>query len=238
MLLHGYFLESNQQLHISPEQASDFAKRIAGDFNPIHDPDAKRFCVPGDLLFAWTLHKYGCSEHMHFQFDAMLGKQQALCFPETVADQWRYADQQGKSLLRIQKQGQTNVDPVQIDRFSQSYVSFSGRNFIEILVPLMREHQVMINPARPLVIYEQMQFELSQLTFQAPKLQFIKAQFDIDGKRGDLWLHFDIFDQGNCIGQGQKKMVLSGLREYVAQDVQSMVNRYNEAKHNFLTPAV
>lgn len=52
MFLSPYFLKQNQSISVSAQQASDFAKKIAQDFNPIHDVGAKRFCVPGYLLFA------------------------------------------------------------------------------------------------------------------------------------------------------------------------------------------
>jgi hypothetical protein len=48
MFLSPYFTKQDQSVFISAQQASDFAKKIAGDFNPIHDVGAKRFCVPGD----------------------------------------------------------------------------------------------------------------------------------------------------------------------------------------------
>ena len=66
MFLNDYFTESNDDIVISAQQASRFAKEVAGDFNPIHNLDAKRFCVPGDLLFSLVLAKYGLSQHMEF----------------------------------------------------------------------------------------------------------------------------------------------------------------------------
>ncbi len=52
MFLDTYYSDKNGEFSFTREQASNFAKRIAGDFNPIHDEDNKRFCVPGDLLFS------------------------------------------------------------------------------------------------------------------------------------------------------------------------------------------
>ncbi|MGL5048946.1 MAG: DUF3581 family protein, partial [Shewanella sp.] len=68
MFLAPYFLKQNQAISVSAQQASDFAKKIAQDFNPIHDVGAKRFCVPGDLLFALVLTQYGLSQSMKFGF--------------------------------------------------------------------------------------------------------------------------------------------------------------------------
>ena len=59
-------------LSFSREQASHFAKQIAGDFNPIHNVDYKRFCVPGDLLFAVMLSQFGVSPETKVSFDGMV----------------------------------------------------------------------------------------------------------------------------------------------------------------------
>ena len=50
MNLEKYYTLDGSRLSFTRQQASDFAKSVAGDFNPIHDIDSKRFCVPGDLL--------------------------------------------------------------------------------------------------------------------------------------------------------------------------------------------
>lgn len=63
MFLTPYFSTEDNQFQFTREQASHFAKKVAADFNPIHDEDNKRFCVPGDLLLLkasvaswhWTL---------------------------------------------------------------------------------------------------------------------------------------------------------------------------------------
>ena len=54
-----FLLDSAGCYEVSAEQGSRFAKEVAGDFNPIHDHDSKRFCVPGDLLFAIALSDFG-----------------------------------------------------------------------------------------------------------------------------------------------------------------------------------
>lgn len=55
-----YSVQDGRIVISAPPQASYFAKEIAGgDFNPIHDPDARRFCVPGDLLFTIVVSRFG-----------------------------------------------------------------------------------------------------------------------------------------------------------------------------------
>ncbi|MEO1880948.1 MAG: DUF3581 family protein, partial [Methylococcales bacterium] len=72
-MLKEFYSGPDDCVAITAEQGSLFAKEVAGDFNPIHDVDSKRFCVPGDLLFAIVLEKYGLSKTMNFTFTGMLG---------------------------------------------------------------------------------------------------------------------------------------------------------------------
>ena len=53
------------------------------------------------------------------------------------------------------------------------------------------------------------------------------------GKRGDAILKFDIFSNDVHVGQGEKKLVLSGLRDYEEQAVQSMTDSYLEWKQTY-----
>ena len=55
MFLKQFYETHDNSIRIPAHQASTFAKEIAHDFNPLHDADAKRFCVPGDLLFSLVL---------------------------------------------------------------------------------------------------------------------------------------------------------------------------------------
>ena len=43
MFLNPYHTQTGSTIRITSQQASDFAKRVAGDFNPIHDAGARRF---------------------------------------------------------------------------------------------------------------------------------------------------------------------------------------------------
>ena len=68
MNIKSYFSEGVQTISYTRRQASTFAKLEAGDFNPLHDEDAKRFVVPGDLLFATLLSRVGLSAKLMVQF--------------------------------------------------------------------------------------------------------------------------------------------------------------------------
>ena len=58
MNIEKYYNLDGPKLSFTRRQGSDFAKTVAGDFNPLHDVDAKRFCIPGDLLFAVIIRHY------------------------------------------------------------------------------------------------------------------------------------------------------------------------------------
>ena len=87
-------------LTISAEQGSRFAKTISNDFNPIHDADSKRFCVPGDLLFALVLQRYGLSQKMSFHFPGWSRRRQRLSFPSLPAEHFEIADGREKLICK------------------------------------------------------------------------------------------------------------------------------------------
>lgn len=234
MFLSPYFQLSGSTLTVNPEQASSFAKGIADDFNPIHDVDAKRFCVPGDLLFSLILNKYGLHKSMAFTFEGMVGKGVELTFPESIENTFTLTDLKGKPYVTLNKSGDVTHNDTQIELFIRAYVAFSGQNFIDILIPLMRQHGMMINPARPLVIYENMSFELNSFDFTETHLALDNSELSINGKRGDVSLTFNLFNERNeLIGTGHKSLILSALRELDENAIEAMLDEYNERKQSF-----
>lgn len=233
MILDNYYAEDNTTLRISRQQASDFAKDIAGDFNPIHDVDAKRFCVPGDLLFALVLAKYGLSQRMRFSFAGMVGDGVSLTFPDSANGLVDIVDEKGKKYLGLERQGATSTDRDLIHDLTCAYVQFSGQTFPHILVPLMTEKQVMINPDRPLVIYESMAIDLDHLDISGVELELTGSTLNVSGKRGDVSLEFCIKSSGSVVGRGEKNMVLSGLRAFDRETISHLVDDYAARKENY-----
>jgi len=224
---------SGQQIHITPEQASVFAKQISDDFNPLHNPEAKRFCVPGDLLFSLVLAYQGLSQKMAFHYTGMIGKNMAVTIPDTNESELSVLDENEKPCLNASRQGEITHDETLIEAFSRAYVAFSGHCFPHILVPLMKQHNVMINPERPMVIYESMAFEFDQLNGSHPVLEFKDSQLEVKGKRGQVRIEFNIMEAGKQIGSGFKTMVLSGLREYNQECIEDIVLRYERSKSEY-----
>ena len=230
MFLQSFFSQNGNQLSISAEQGSQFAKQICNDYNPIHDVESKRFCVPGDLLFALTLNNYGLSQHMRFDFSGLVPADKELLFPEWNTSELSITDSREKIYLNAYREGDVSQQQSAIEHLVRSYVEFSGHSFPYILVPLMQQHQVMINAARPLVMYQSMSLSLDQLDISSPEVKLLDAQMEVDGKRGNVTLQFSINDGGKAIGHGEKKLVLSGLREYDQQVMDQLILDYEARK--------
>lgn len=233
MFLSNFYKLSDDKILVSPEQASNFAKQVADDFNPIHDPDAKRFCVPGDLLFSLFLQKYGLSQEMCFTFAGMVGRDVPLNFPESDNNRVAITDENGKEYLYIDRRGETSQNSDLIERFVKSYVAFSGHTFPHLLVPLMAEHNVMINPARPLVMYESMSVDLKSIDITEPTLELSDTSLKVNGKRGDAAITFLVRCDDEVVGKGVKKLVLSGLREFDQSQIDQVVEAYSDNKKKY-----
>jgi len=235
MNLQDYYLEQDNRTSISRQQASDFAKNVANDFNPIHDRDNKRFCVPGDLLFALVINRYGLSQEMRFIFSGLVGNGVKLNFPTADNPSISITGDNDKTYLSIEKSGNTSHDKKLANTLINNYVTFSGQTFPHILVPLMADNGVMINPQRPLVIYESMEIDLLRLDIHNPQLVLSDSSLDVNGKRGKVSLNFSIMDAGQIVGSGKKKMVLSGLRPYDQEQMQQIVDEYDGRKQAFMS---
>ena len=234
MFLQQFYSLDQSTLSISAEQGSRFAKTISNDFNPIHDADSKRFCVPGDLLFALVLQRYGLSQQMRFQFSGMVSADATLVFPESPAAAFEIVDNRDKAYLQVSRSGSQVQDQQVLETLIKNYVFFSGQNFPHILVPLMAEKNVMINPQRPLVIYESMSLQLDTLALEQPSVELAGTSLEVDGKRGNAELNFNLMDGGKLVGRGVKSLILSGLREYQQDAIDLMVADYlaNQARHS------
>jgi hypothetical protein len=236
MNISNYYSENADGIQFSRQQASDFAKQVADDFNPIHDPDSKRFCVPGDLLFAVVLSRYGLSEKMHFNFSGLVSDGVPLLFPESDANKIAISDRQGKEYLNFERSGAVSNATSLISDLTQSYVAFSGHNFEHVLVPLMRDNDVMINPDRPLVIYESMSVDLERFDVTSPQLILEKSTLDVDGRRGKIRMQFRLTSDQGDFGHGEKSMILSGLRPADPAALQGMLDDYIGFKATYTRP--
>ncbi|NND83316.1 MAG: DUF3581 family protein [Gammaproteobacteria bacterium] len=226
--------QDEQSFSVSATQGSAFAKQVADDYNPIHHADSKRFCVPGDLLFAIALRQYGVRQNMAFQFLDLINADTRLHYPaldnKSEPGELEVTSDAGKAVLTLKYSGSCTQEAARVEQLLRQYVAFSGHNFPDILVPLMRQHDVMINPQRPLVIYQSMAFELNTVEFDALTIELAKTALQVNGKRGNAELHFVLTDGDEEIGRGIKHLVLSGLRPYQSDAIDAMCAEYAASK--------
>ena len=230
MKLENYYTLQGGSLSFSREQASAFAKFVAGDFNPIHDVDAKKFCVPGDLLFAVSVAHFGVSQDMRFDFESMVSERTIIGLPEQTVRTISLVDQNEKSIMSIDGSGDRTTDKAFISNLIEKYVQFSGKTFPDILMDLMKDKDVMINPARPLIIYRNMAVHIDEFPSGDLTLEFAGANLTVEGKKGSVQLEFDLYVAGTQIGHGTKSMVIAGLRPYEAVAADKIVEDYNQTK--------
>ncbi len=232
MVLADFYQQNNDKILFSRQQASRFAKEVANDFNPLHDADAKMFCVPGDLLFSVALERLGLSQQMCFTFSGMVSDE-AVSFPDTDASQIDITDGNRKCYLTIERSGDITRDPQLIEKLANDYVTFSGKTFPHILVPLMSEQGVMINPARPLVIYQRMEIHLDRLDLTNPAVESAGSSFEVSGKKGMVRLNFQIKEDGESVGHGAKYMSLRGLQPFDTEAMARLVEGYNGYREDY-----
>jgi len=233
MFIEQYCPISQDKISFTREQGSNFAKQVADDFNPLHNIDNKRFCVPGDLLFAIVIAKSGLHQQMSFDFSGMVNDAVTLTFPSQISDNFDLTDENDKTYLSVTASGDKSKCPTLIDSLTKAYVNFSGHTFPDILVKLMAENNVMINPSRPMVMYQGMEINLQRLDIESLSLKLAKTSLTINGKRGDAWLEFDLISNNEVVGHGKKHMLLSGLREYSQESIDAMIATYANSKANY-----
>ena len=238
MLLDPYHNATGDLCNVSAEQGSDFAKGVAGDFNPLHDAGNSRFCVPGDLLFALVLTRQGLSQSMRLHFEGMAVANMALRIPTQATPAFALTGGD-KTLVRVERAGELTRDTRIIEQLVRCYVSFSGRNFPHILIPLMEQHGAMINPDRPLVIYEGMGFELTAVDYPESampelRLELVESRLEIDGKRARAHLRFEWRLGAEPVGSGAKTLLLSGLRPLERSALQGLIQRYDGWRERWL----
>lgn len=230
MFLERFHSVRDGSIHISAVQASRFAKEIAGDFNPIHDPGARRFCVPGDLLFALVLSRTGLCRNMTFHFRNLLGDGIPVTFREDDQGNIAVCDSTGKVYLEVTRSGDCTRDADVIEAVTRCYVAASGKNFPHTLKPLMERHGVMFNPERPMVMYESMSVNLDSLDARNPELVLHDATLEVTGKRGHVTLEYQLRANNQPVGAMAKQLLLGGLRPYCPEAMASVVEEFYRLK--------
>ena len=97
-----------------------------------------------------------------------------------------------------------------------------------VLVPLLAEQGVMINPDRPIVMYQSMMIDLDTLDIRGAVLESDQHLVEINGKRGRVDLAFHLVSEGDIVGRGKKCILLSGLKPYEKHASAEAIARYEE----------
>lgn len=232
MFIDRYYNERDGKISFTREQGSEFAKRVADDFNPLHDADAKRFCIPGDLLFSLVLSRYGLNRHMEFTFSGMVVEGVNLVLP-APGPELSIDDTEGRHYLSVTREGENSTRESLIQNLARNYVKFSGHTFPHILVPLLEEKGLMINPSRPMVFYQSMVIDMDTLDMESVDLAIDHNELSTDGKRADARLMFNFLAGGEVVGRGQKNMVLGGLRAHDREAVEAAIGEFNQRRMDY-----
>jgi len=214
---------NDKVLSFTREQSSRFAKQVAGDFNPLHDTDSRRFCVPGDLLFVSLLDRYGLAAVTSVEFAGMVDEDITFELPDTIGRNFDLVGHNDNRYLSFATDGERIPSNTCIAALAQ-----------------------MINPARPLVIYKSMKIELtpegvdffsvtdadsdSAGVLDNLALERSDSTLDVQGRKGEVALRFIIKSNNMLLGGGVKEMILGGLRPYEQSTVDDVVKQYNEWK--------
>ena len=97
----------------------------------------------------------------------------------------------------------------------------------------MQKEQKMINTKRPMVIYDSMKLSFDRFTETAPSVELNDCQFEVSGKRGLVTMNFDLISGNQSIGQGEKQIIMSGLRDYEQSAIDELVSTYDEKRDNW-----
>lgn len=230
MFLNEFYCQQDNSFHFSQLQASRFAKEVARDFNKIHDIDDKRFCVPGDLLFAVTLKKHGLYPNMKLQFTGMVKNDIPLQFVSPAESEIEITNHKEQTLLKLQTEGDANHDQALLQKIIKDYVKFSGRNFPEFLVPIMERENFMFSPTRGLIMYKSMEINMTRTDIKNIDLEYDCTQVEMNGKRATVIFKFNFFEGKELVGTGQKEMILSGLVPYEQAAVDKIVDMFYAAR--------
>jgi len=198
------------------------------------------------------LYRYGLAETTQLEFSGMLDGNTRMHLPAHPTDEMSIVDDRGKELMKVLQSGERISDAAFIASLSTEYVKFSGKTFPDILVPLMRSANAMINPARPLVIYKDMAIQFNENAFDVIRsedkltktdesgssstgirLKSGDHGIDVNGRKGKVKLVFTIESDGIQIGRGVKNMLLSGLRDYDDDAMMEIVAQYNQWREDY-----
>ena len=233
MFLKPFYTQQGSCFSFSQQQASAFAKHIANDYNKIHDVDNQHFCVPGDLLFAVSLATFGLSEQISIDFTGKVKNDVDLQFTPFADNKCAIVNTAEQALMQLEMQGDNAHDEEIVTKLIKEYVHFSGKNFPNVMVPLMQEHQLMFNPSKALIMYRRMQINMTRVNLNNICLCYDDAVIEVRGKRATIIFKFNFYDGDELVGTGHKEMLVSGLLPYEESAMDDVIAAYHAIKANY-----
>jgi hypothetical protein len=91
----------------------------------------------------------------------------------------------------------------------------------------------MINPQRPLIVYKSMSFKLDTLDVGQIELRLSGHNLEVNGKRGDVTLEYDVYCKNNRVGRGSKRILLGGLRQFDQHVMQQLIDEHTRRREAF-----
>lgn len=93
----------------------------------------------------------------------------------------------------------------------------------------------MINPKRPMVMYQSMSIDLLRLDLNDISLEFDeeKTTVETEGKRANICLAFKLRCDNEVIGHGEKHMLVSGLLPFDENAIAGITADYSQWKKNY-----
>jgi hypothetical protein len=79
-----------------------------------------------------------------------------------------------------------------------------------------------------------MTLKFKHLNFHKPSLKMLEPKMEVNGKRATAYLYFQITAGEEVVGDGFKKLAVSGLRDYEAEPMEAFVEEYLARKHGYL----
>lgn len=202
------------EIHFNDLKASQFAKNVSNDQNPIHDHDNKNYCIPGDLIFSMCADVLGLGSETDLYLHHPIGKNSSILIKEAKDGFYLGRDQSGIKIFTYRKNGET-TDICDTGNFLNCFARVTETLFEDAIHPQLKQKGLMINPSSPSVVLTSISIRKSENSKPVHKIKPDESVATGNVKRAKVTAKYtmnDLYD--NSIGEARKTLFISGLREY------------------------
>lgn len=205
----------NDVFRFIPTACSAYARNVAKDFNPIHSHLAKKYCVPGDLIFALITEMHGAHNYMRVDFLNRVGAECKLFF-DTKRIALALLDVDKKLYAELATAGDKSVCPKRLKTVSNVVVSCTSGYFPYKLIDNLREENVMLSIRRSMVMLKSIEVELRNIHSASSLVaKYQSSGLELSGKRGEVKVYFQLFDDdGISVGFVTKTVLIIGIEKF------------------------